>query len=166
MKFWSSLPLMIAIAFFGAVITGCDASVEVETDAPAEEPEATEEEYEEDEAADAEMEEGDDEEFAAEDGEYEAIEFTLVNDTDRPMIEFYVSPPGEELWGENLIPEDAYLDTRSEIQVVINDGQPDCAYDIMGVFGPSEDGSVGEGELYQTGVEICDGTTYTYSQSE
>lgn len=130
------------------------------------EEEVTDEEEEGEEEMADEEEEG--EEEMADEGEdgYEPAEFTLVNDTDRPLLEFYVSPPEDEVWGENLIPEDSYIIEGGEVQVTIDDGRPDCAYDIKGVFGPSEDGSVGEGELVQSNVEICDGTTYTYTQGE
>ncbi|NEO84675.1 MAG: hypothetical protein F6J87_10535 [Spirulina sp. SIO3F2] len=165
MKFWSSLPLIVAIFLFGAVSVGCGDSADVDSEPVAEE-EVEEDDEEYAEGEEEEYEEGDEgEEEVAEDGEYEAAEFTLVNDTDRPLVEFYVSPPSSEEWEENLIPEDAYLGPRKQIQVVINDGRPDCAYDILGVLGPSEDGSVGEGELIHSGVEICDGTTYTYAES-
>ncbi len=97
--------------------------------------------------------------------EFEAVEFTLVNDTDRPLLEFYVSAPSEEVWGEDLLPPDAFLGPRKQIQVQIDDGRPDCAYDLKAVFGPSPDGSVGGGAVFQTAVEICDGATYTYSQN-
>jgi len=78
------------------------------------------------------------------------------------LIEFYVSPPEDELWGENLIPEGYILAPGSEVGVVIDDGRPNCDYDIKGVLGESEDGSVGAGELVQSGVEICEGAVYTY----
>lgn len=157
MKILRSLSLLLALALVGVTVVACgeeeggDAAVD---QAPA--ADVAEDVAEEDVAE----EEGEYEE----EGTYEAIEFTLVNDTDRPILEFYVSPPGDEVWGENLIPEDAYIGERSEIQVFIDDGQPDCAYDILAVLGPSADDSVGEGELIQTGVEICDGATYVYSE--
>jgi len=33
---------------------------------------------------------------------------------------------------------------------------------FLGVLGPASDGSVGEGALIQSGVEVCDGGYYEY----
>ncbi|MEM8643003.1 MAG: hypothetical protein AAGG51_29925 [Cyanobacteria bacterium P01_G01_bin.54] len=153
MKFWSSLPLIVAIAFFGTTLASCDAPVDVETD--ADEEVADDEEY-----AD---EEGD-EEYA--DEELYSAEFTLVNETSRPILEFYVSPPESDEWGDDIIPEDVVLEPGEEATITITDAREGCDYDILGVLGAADDGSVGEGELIHSGVEICDGAVYTYSESE
>lgn len=91
--------------------------------------------------------------------EYDSVEFTLINGTDRAITEFYVSHPSEDNWGENIL--DFTLEPGDEAIVTINDGLPDCTYDLMANFGPGE--GVGEGKVYQTGVSICEGTEYTYS---
>lgn len=160
MKIGKNLLLVLVIALSSSVFVACGGgTVESNVD-----DEASTEEVAETEAAaeDAEGEEVAEEEV--EEGDYEPAKFTLVNDTDRPLLEFYVSAPSEEEWGENLIPEGKVVAENSEATVTIDDGRPDCAYDILGYFGASPDGSVGEGELIQSGVEICDGTTYTYFQ--
>lgn len=92
--------------------------------------------------------------------EYEAITFTLVNGTSRTLEAFYVSTPDEETWGSNILDEP--LEPGEEAIVTINDGLPNCLYDLKGTLGPADDGSVGKGDLYQTDVEICEGTEYTY----
>lgn len=156
MKIGKNLLLVLMIALSSSVFVACGGgTVESNVDEEVSTEEVTEKEpLEEEEMAEEEMEEG----------EYEPAKFTLVNDTDRPLLEFYVSAPSEEEWGENLIPEGQVVAENSEATVTIDDGRSDCAYDILGYFGASPDGSVGEGELIQSGVEICDGTTYTYSQ--
>ena len=92
------------------------------------------------------------------------IVFTLKNGTNAPIIEFYVSPPKDENWGESLVPAGQTLEPGGEAKVTINDGLKDCNYDIKAKFGPAPDGSVGEGELVESNVSICDGTTYTYTR--
>lgn len=90
----------------------------------------------------------------------QAVSFTLINGTSRDLLEFYASPPDEESWEDDILP--VVLGPGEEIEVIIDDGRPDCVYDIMGVLGPSDDGSVGEGALIQSAVNICDGDTYEY----
>jgi hypothetical protein len=89
---------------------------------------------------------------------YQSVEFILVNGTNRNITEFYVSHPSEDNWGENIL--DAMLEPGDKAIVTINDGLPDCIYDLMAHFGEGED--VGEGAVYERDVSICDGTTYTY----
>jgi len=155
MKILGKFSILVVTAIMAGVFTACSSSDVASTEAEtAADVDTSDSGKSVDEAA----------EDKAVDEEYEAVEFTLVNDTNRPILEFYVSAPSSETWEENLIPEDSYIGEYSEILVTIDDGQPDCAYDLLAVFGPSPDGSVGSGEVYQTGVEICDGTTYTYSE--
>ncbi|MEA5419430.1 hypothetical protein VB712_09340 [Spirulina sp. CCNP1310] len=174
MKISKILVLLVATCFLATTVVACgggntdSAGESEESEEVAEE--AEEEEVSADEAAEEEVAEEEEategEEVAAaegeEEGEVEAVEFTLVNETDRPLTEFYVSAPEDELWGENLIPEGYILASGSEVGVIIDDGRPGCDYDIKGVLGESEDGSVGAGELIHSGVEICDGAVYTY----
>jgi hypothetical protein len=164
MKFSGKLLMFLVGTVLSGVLVACGGAVDNEVLEEAE-PAATEEvDASESGAETAETTETAD---AADDSEtYEAVSFTLVNDTDRPIIEFYMSPPTSEIWEENLIPEGYYIEEWSELTVEIDDGRPDCAYDILAVFGPAADGSIGEGELIQSGVEICDGAEYVYSQTE
>lgn len=95
---------------------------------------------------------------------HQPIEFTLKNGTNAPITEFYVSPPKDENWGESLMKAGQTLEPGESGKVTINDGLPDCQYDIKAHFGAAPDGSVGEGELVESNVHICDGTTYTYTR--
>ncbi|MCT7966486.1 hypothetical protein NG799_09095 [Laspinema sp. D1] len=90
--------------------------------------------------------------------EYDSVEFTLVNGTNRVLEEFYVSHPSEEVWGNNIL--DFTLQPGEEATITINDGLPDCKYDLKVTLGPGN--GVGRGQLEQTNVEICDDATYTY----
>jgi hypothetical protein len=102
-------------------------------------------------------------EQAVEEGEaHEKVEFTLVNDTNRSITEFYVSAPDEEDWGENLFASNETLEPGESTKVTIDDGREDCKYDLSAVFSGSSDGSVGPGSLQEANVDICDGTTYSY----
>ena len=92
--------------------------------------------------------------------ETESASFELVNMTERELLEFYASPPDEESWEENILEEP--LGPGESIEVIIDDGREDCLYDFMGVLGAAPDGSVGEGSLIQSAVEVCDGGYYEY----
>jgi len=97
------------------------------------------------------------------DQEHGPAEFTLKNGTNSPITEFYVSPPSEDTWEHNLVPDGSEVKPGTQAKVTIDDGRPDCKYDIKAVFGPAADGSSGSGSLVESNVEICDGTTYTYT---
>jgi hypothetical protein len=90
----------------------------------------------------------------------ESASFTLTNMTDRELLEFYASPPSEESWEENILDEPLF--PGESVTVIINDGLEDCFYDFMGILGPAPDGSVGEGALIESAVEVCDGGEYEY----
>ncbi|GAB4300899.1 MAG: hypothetical protein Fur0025_40850 [Oscillatoriaceae cyanobacterium] len=92
------------------------------------------------------------------------VTFTLKNNTSRDLIEFYASPPSTDDWEENIL-DGQVLPPGGEAKVTIDDGRPDCNYDFKGVLGPSEDGSVGEGALIQSGVHVCNDETYEYSEN-
>jgi len=94
----------------------------------------------------------------------EPVTFTLVNDTSRDLLHFYASPPSTNDWEEDILGS-GVLPAGSSVQVTINDGRTDCDYDIKGVLGPSPDGTVGPGELIHSAVNICAGSTYTYSEN-
>lgn len=91
----------------------------------------------------------------------ESVTFTLTNMTERDLLEFYASPPSEESWEEDILGTDV-LGPGESIDIVIDDGREDCLYDFKGVLGPAPDGSVGEGSLIQSAVEVCDGGSYEY----
>ncbi len=90
----------------------------------------------------------------------EPITFTLINNTNRVLEQFYASPPSTSSWEEDILGVDV-LNPGEATEVTIDDGRQDCQYDIKGVFGPGP--GVGRGELIQSAVNICNGSTYTYS---
>lgn len=94
--------------------------------------------------------------------EFEKVEFTLVNDTNRTMTEFYISAPSEKEWGDSLIDSSNPLNPGESAKVTISDGRKDCKYDLSATFAGTDDGTVGEGNLEETNVDICDGSTYKY----
>lgn len=82
------------------------------------------------------------------------LEFWLVNLTDTPIVEFYVSPADSGLWEENLM-DGYYLDAESEVSVIIADGLTTCIYDIATVF---DDGF----ELEDYGLDLCEMGEYVF----
>jgi len=93
----------------------------------------------------------------------DSVTFTLTNSTSRTLEEFYASPPSTSDWEDDILGVDVLAPGEST-QITINDGREDCHYDFKGVLGPSDDGSVGRGELIQSAVSVCDGGTYEYSE--
>ncbi|MCT7959445.1 hypothetical protein NG791_01905 [Laspinema sp. D1] len=91
--------------------------------------------------------------------EYDSVEFTLVNGTNRVLEEFFLGPPSVRVWEDNIL--DSPLEPGESATVTIDDGLPDCKYDLMATLGPGD--GVGRGQLYETNVEICGGIEYTYT---
>ncbi|HIK12052.1 MAG TPA: hypothetical protein IGS52_17640 [Oscillatoriaceae cyanobacterium M33_DOE_052] len=92
------------------------------------------------------------------------VTFTLINKTSRDLIEFYASPPSTDDWEENIL-DGKVLPPGGEAKVTIDDRRPDCRYDFKGVLAAAEDGSVGEGALIQTGINVCEDPTYEYYEN-
>lgn len=88
------------------------------------------------------------------------VEFKLINSTDRVLTHFYVSPTSSDDWGPDILLEGVIMPGK-ETTVIIQDGLDTCSYDLMATFGPGED--VGAGDIYQTGVNVCETSEYTYS---
>lgn len=85
----------------------------------------------------------------------EDLVFNLVNMTDSPLTGLYVSHAGTSKWEENLL-EGAYLDTESEVDVTIADGQDVCVYDVRSEL---EDGNT----LEDYGIDLCELGEYELS---
>ncbi|MBD2546972.1 MULTISPECIES: hypothetical protein [Planktothricoides] len=106
--------------------------------------------------------------LAEDDTESEAdtspVIFTLINNTSRTLQEFYASPPSTNDWEEDILGVDTLAPGKSA-EITINDRRPDCIYDFKGVLAAAEDGSVGEGALIQTGINVCEDKTYEYSEN-
>ncbi|MCT7984733.1 hypothetical protein NG796_15650 [Laspinema sp. A4] len=89
----------------------------------------------------------------------EDVEFKLINNTQRPLTHFYVSPTESDDWGPDILLEQV-LPPGGDTIVIIQDGLETCSYDLMATFGPGQ--GVGSGDVYQTGVNVCETAEYTY----
>ena len=83
----------------------------------------------------------------------EDLVFTLINDSSNTLVEMYVSPVGEDQWGENILL--TAVDPGVSGDVTIADGLDDCDYDLRFV-------SAEGGEAEQT-QNLCDLATFTVS---
>lgn len=92
----------------------------------------------------------------------ESISFTLINRSSRTLVEFYADYPTQREWGDDILGRDVLAPGESTT-ITIGNAHEDCRYDFLGVLGPSDDGTVGRGELIQTNVEVCDGGSYEYT---
>lgn len=86
------------------------------------------------------------------------LEFELINDTDRDIIEFYVSPTESDNYGDDILGVDVLPAGESSNITISNPST--CRYDLWAKLGEGE--GVGVGELYQTNVNICETTEYRY----
>jgi hypothetical protein len=59
----------------------------------------------------------------------EDLVFTLANNSSHSITEMYVSPVGEDLWGENILTVDA-VEPGVSGEVTIADGLDVCDYDL------------------------------------
>lgn len=57
------------------------------------------------------------------------LEFTLVNHSSHTIVEMYVSPVGEDEWGENILTVDV-VEPGVSGDVSIADGLDTCEYDL------------------------------------
>ena len=90
----------------------------------------------------------------------EPVTFTLTNSTNRPLEEFYASPPSENNWEEDILGV-SVLQPGESTTITINDGRSDCLYDLKGFLGAGD--GVGRGALIESQVHVCNGETYGYS---
>lgn len=84
----------------------------------------------------------------------EDLVFTLVNDSSLAITEMYVSPVGEDQWGENILMVDA-VDPGVSGDVTIADGLEVCDYDLRFV--------TAEGAEAEQTQNLCDIATFTVS---
>ena len=82
----------------------------------------------------------------------EDLVFTLVNESSHTIVEMYVSPVGEDEWGENILMVDG-VEPGVSGDVTIADGLDVCDYDLRFV-------SVEGGEAEQS-QNLCDLATFT-----
>jgi hypothetical protein len=84
----------------------------------------------------------------------EDLVFTLVNDSSLSITEMYVSPVGEDQWGENILMVDA-VDPGVSGDVTIADGLEVCDYDLRFV--------TAEGAEAEQTQNLCEIATFTVS---
>ncbi|MDP3194112.1 hypothetical protein [Tabrizicola sp.] len=82
----------------------------------------------------------------------EDLVFTLVNDSSLAITEMYVSPVGEDQWGENILMVDA-VDPGVSGDVTIADGLEVCDYDLRFV--------TAEGAEAEQTQNLCELGTFT-----
>ena len=82
----------------------------------------------------------------------EDLVFTLVNDSSYSITEMYVSPVGEDQWGENILMVDA-VEPGVSGDVTIADGLDVCEYDLRFV--------TAEGAEAEQTQNLCEIATFT-----
>jgi hypothetical protein len=82
----------------------------------------------------------------------EDLVFTLVNDSSHSITEMYVSPVGEDNWGENILTVDA-VEPGVSGDVTIAEGLEVCDYDLRFVTAEAA-------EAEQT-QNLCEIATFT-----
>ncbi len=92
----------------------------------------------------------------------ESVSFTLINNSSRSLVRFYASPPHVEDWEDDILGTGVLAPGQSTT-ITIKDGREDCLYDFKGGLGPSDDGSVGYGELIHSNINVCNGGSYEYT---
>jgi hypothetical protein len=63
----------------------------------------------------------------------DSIDFTLSNDTDRTLLSLYISLPSTDQWEEDIFGADV-LEPGDTFVISIDDGLPECVYDIRADF--------------------------------
>ncbi|MBI1417001.1 MAG: hypothetical protein GC146_07255 [Limimaricola sp.] len=82
----------------------------------------------------------------------EDLQWTLINNTDTAVVEFYTSPTTTNDWQSDVLSNDV-LEPGATATVTIADGETVCDYDLKFVF---KDGST----LEDT-VNMCEMGSYT-----
>ncbi len=82
----------------------------------------------------------------------EDLVFTLVNDSSHMIVEMYVSPVGEDEWGENILMVDG-VEPGVSGDVTIADGLDVCDYDLRFV--------TDQGDEATQQQNLCDIGTFT-----
>jgi uncharacterized membrane protein len=86
------------------------------------------------------------------------IGFTLTNSTDNVLMRLYISLPATDEWEEDILGDDV-LGGGESLEISIDDGLPECVYDIRADFDDGESVQVGQ-------VDFCelDGEELTISE--
>lgn len=86
----------------------------------------------------------------------EDLDFTLVNDTDSVLTEFYASPADVGEWEEDILGSDV-LGSGESVEIVIADGRTQCEYDLRFVFDD-------ESETVVEAEDICETGSFTITE--
>ena len=88
----------------------------------------------------------------------DAISFTLTNNTERTLQSLYISLPDTDSWEEDIFGADV-LEPGDTFNISIDDGLPECEYDVRADF---TDGEV----IDIRGVDFCelDGSDLTVEE--
>ena len=78
----------------------------------------------------------------------DSISFTLTNNTERTLLSLYISLPSTNSWEEDIFGADV-LEPGETFDIAINDGLPECVYDIKAVFTDSTEIDIRE-------VDFCE----------
>ena len=78
----------------------------------------------------------------------DSIDFTLTNNTSRTLLSLYISVPATNSWEEDIFGADV-LAPGATFNISINDGLPECVYDIKAVFTDSTEIDIRE-------VDFCE----------
>jgi hypothetical protein len=82
----------------------------------------------------------------------EDLVFTLNNNTDYTLMEFYASPTDVSNWEEDILGADV-LGTGQSVQITIADGRSTCDYDLRMVFD--------DGDIVEDAANLCETGSYT-----
>ena len=81
-------------------------------------------------------------------------DFTLTNNSGSVITNLYVSPSGEDSWGEDVLGADV-LEPGQAVNISFDNYNDACAWDIMVVDEDGAQSTIG-------GVDLCTTTDVTY----
>ncbi len=82
------------------------------------------------------------------------LQFEIVNQTRRAIVDFRVDPSSQANWGDNILTED--IGPGETLVVDIRDGKTTCIYDTYTQW---SDGT----EAIEEQVNMCDSPSWTYT---
>ncbi|WP_374604800.1 hypothetical protein [Arenimonas sp.] len=80
----------------------------------------------------------------------EDLDFTLTNDTESVLAEFYASPADVGEWEEDILGDDV-LGSGESVEITIADGRTQCEYDLRFVFDDGSETIVQAEDICETG---------------
>ncbi len=86
----------------------------------------------------------------------EDVKFTLANESDYQIDEFYASAANDDQWGEDILGQDV-LEGGQSGTVTIADGSDQCEYDLKAI---DEDGT----EHVLEDLNICESPNVTFNK--